>query len=112
MTAMAVAVADLDGDGDKDILYGTRETVEGGWIPNQGGGVFGSPITLFSPLDRPVWVSSRDIDNDGDRDGSGSHIELMAHPASRTGVRHVGRSRSMAGCQREDFASDRRLRTA
>ncbi len=73
-------------------------------------------LLSMSGCTRPIEATFVTIEPGGFTTGSpvgcGSRIEQGAHATSATGVHQVGSRMAMASSQRDDFASERRLRTA
>ena len=70
---------DVDGDGMDDIVFYSSNSL--GWVRNEGGGDFSSPITIAT-LDGDYYASGfvlKDIDDDGDVDIVTNGYKKEAH---------------------------------
>ena len=64
--AYRVEMADINGDGHMDVLVAGGDSDRVEYIPGNGDGTYGEPITI-SDATNTVWgVSAADLDNDGD----------------------------------------------
>ncbi|WP_460218043.1 T9SS type A sorting domain-containing protein [Psychroserpens sp. MEBiC05023] len=60
---------DVDGDADKDIVFTSYENNTLGWYENLDGlGTYGSQIVISASMNGGDWITSTDIDDDGDVD--------------------------------------------
>ncbi len=65
----SVCSADIDGDGDEDIIVASREGDKISWFDNvDGTGSFTVQNIISGLVNSPSWISSSDIDGDGDFD--------------------------------------------
>lgn len=66
--AKTVFAADVDRDHDVDIVYGSEDNNQVGWLENLGGATSFTDHPLANDTDHTKAVYSTDVDNDGDMD--------------------------------------------
>jgi hypothetical protein len=67
--ASSVYAADLDGDGDLDVLSSSKTDDTIAWYENTTGtGVFSAEEIIDTAFDKAEWVTTGDLDGDGDLD--------------------------------------------
>jgi hypothetical protein len=66
--AKTVFAADVDRDHDMDIVYGSEDDNQVGWLENLGGATAFTDQLLVNDTDHTKVVYSTDVDNDGDMD--------------------------------------------
>ena len=67
--AKAIHAADVDGDGDQDLLSGSFADNTVAWFENLDGlGTFGAEVIISEEATQVQWVTSADLDGDGDED--------------------------------------------
>ena len=66
---LSVTAADVDGDGDMDVLSASQNDDKIAWYENTDGeGTFGPQRVISSSANGAWWVSTADVDGDGDVD--------------------------------------------
>lgn len=66
--ASRIEASDINGDGHMDVLVAGGEFDRVEYIPGNGDGTFGEPVTVSDEVSWVSGVSAADLDNDGDLD--------------------------------------------